>query len=87
MIDGQPDRDGLFADPLIADLTEQAIGAQVESSTAFGDRQHVGAEAVAPFGLTEELMLRTQPLKLSKTRLQGFDVKLAPEREMVELVL
>jgi hypothetical protein len=33
------------------------------------------------------LMLRSQPLKLGEAGLQGFDVKLAPEREMVELVL
>jgi hypothetical protein len=32
-------------------------------------------------------MLRSQPLKLGEAGLQGFDVKLAPEREMVELVL
>ena len=32
-------------------------------------------------------MLRSQPLKLGKTRLQGFEVKLAPEREMVHRVL
>ncbi len=32
-------------------------------------------------------MLRTEPLKLNKTRLQGFDVKLAPEGEMAHLVL
>jgi hypothetical protein len=32
-------------------------------------------------------MLRSQPLEFGKTRLQGFDVKLAPEGEMVHLVL
>jgi len=42
---------------------------------------------LATFFSSSELMLRSQPLKLGKTRLQGSDVKLAPEREMVELVL
>ena len=32
-------------------------------------------------------MLRTEPLKLGKTGLQGFDVQFALEREMVELML
>ena len=32
-------------------------------------------------------MLRTEPLKLSETGLQGFDVQFALEREMVELML
>lgn len=54
MIDGQSDRDGLFADPLIADLAEPLIGAEVESSATLGDRQDVGAESVTAFGLTEE---------------------------------
>ena len=54
MIDGQADGDGLFADTLIANLTEQTIGAEVESSTAFGNRHHVGAKPVAPFRLAEE---------------------------------
>lgn len=54
MIDGQADRNGLLADALIADLTEQAIGTEVESAATLGDRQDVGAEPVAPFGLTEE---------------------------------
>lgn len=31
--------------------------------------------------------MSTDPLKLSKTRMQGFEVKLAPEGEMVHLVL
>jgi hypothetical protein len=47
----------LFADALIADLTEQTIGAEVESSTALADRHHVGMEAVAPLGLGEEASL------------------------------
>ncbi len=54
MIDGQANGDELFADALFADLTEQAIGAEVESATALADRHHVGAEAVAPLGLGEE---------------------------------
>ena len=54
MIDGPADGNGLFADALVADLTEQAIGAEVESSTALADRHHVGAEAVTPLGLGEE---------------------------------
>ena len=32
-------------------------------------------------------MLRTEPLKLGETGLQGFDVKFALKREMVELML
>ena len=32
-------------------------------------------------------MLRTEPLKLCETGLQGFDVKFALKREMVELML
>lgn len=32
-------------------------------------------------------MLRTEPLQLGKTGLQGFEVKLTSKREMVELML
>ena len=54
MIDGQSDGDGLLADTLLADLTKQAIGTEVEAAATFGDRQDVCTEPVAAVGLAEE---------------------------------
>jgi hypothetical protein len=54
MIDGESDGDGLFADTLVADLSKQTIGTEVETATTLGDRHDVGTEPVTAFGLAEE---------------------------------
>ncbi len=37
---------------LIADLTKQTIGTEIETATTFGDRHDVGAESVTTFRFT-----------------------------------
>ena len=83
----QVHRDRLVALTLLANPAQQVVGAdlQVHASLSYG--QDSRTKHIASIRLAEELMLRSQPLEFGETSLQGFDVKLAPEGEMVHLVL
>jgi hypothetical protein len=89
MIDGQSDSDGLFADSLIADLTEQAIGTEIETATTFGDRQDVGAESVTAVGLAKEAGLAPDdirsegPLRLVVGQVQTGGLEEGPEHGFI----
>lgn len=51
MIDGQPDRDGLFTDALFADFSQQGLGAKVETAATFGDGHDACSEVISALGL------------------------------------
>ena len=54
VIDGQPDGHGFSPDALLADFTQQRIGAQIKAPAGFSDRHDAGAKEISALGLAKE---------------------------------